>query len=354
MANRYNDIFTYLKWRGDLSFEQDKFNEVDGFIFSQLTFLDLSHILREKMLLKDLIKLYFEKHKKEAVKLGLIIPDKIVDLIYNLPKYKRFANVEIVKYQERFDKVRKEQFAAVSFLVNNELIVAYKGTDDTLIGWEEDFNMIVSFPIAAQTSALNYLNEVSTMFSERMIRIVGHSKGGNLAMYACIYADDRLQARIKKTYNYDGPGFELNHLNLEQYEKVKNKIKTIIPEHSVIGMIFNQLGKVKVVKSKARGLYQHDGLTWWIEGYQFIKTSQRKESINFAKALNELIALLSEEERTSFCKSLENYIEKSGARTLLDLNNSKKQGIAAAKVFTKQDRAIFMKLIKIAIKNKIY
>ncbi len=353
MPNTHNDIFTYLKWRGDLSFEQDKFNEVDGFILSQLTFLDLSHILREKMLLKDLIKIYFEKNKKEAIKLGLIIPDKIVDLIYSLAKYKRFANIEISNYQERFDKVRKEQFAGVSFHIDNELIVAYKGTDDTLIGWEEDFNMIISFPIAAQNSALSYLNDVAEAFPDKSIRLVGHSKGGNLAMYACIYASDRLKDRIKKVYNYDGPGFELKHLDMEKYEKVKTKIKTIIPEHSVIGMIFSQMGKIKVVKSKARGLNQHNGLTWWVEGRKFIKTSQRTESLNFSKSLNELVDTLTEEERISFCKSLEKYIETSGARTLVDLNNSKKQGLLATKVFTKQDRALFMKLIKIAIKNKI-
>ncbi len=353
MPNNITDVFTYLKWRGDLSFEQDKFNEVDGFILSQITFLDLSHILREKMLLKDLIKLFFDKYKKEEIKLGLIIPKKIVDLIYSLSKYKRFSNIEISNYQEKFDQKRKEQFAGVTFHINDQIIIAYKGTDDTLIGWEEDFNMIISFPIAAQQSALNYLNEIANLYYDKTIRIVGHSKGGNLAMYASIYASDDIQERIKKVYNYDGPGFEFKFLDLSRYEKVKSKIKTIIPEHSVIGMIFNQLGKIKIVKSKARGIYQHDGLTWWIEGYKFVKAQQREESINFSKSLNEMVEKLSEEERISFCKSLENYTEKSGAKTLLDLRNSKTQGIIATKVFTKKDRSLFVKLIKIAVKNKI-
>lgn len=351
MIKDFNSVFAYLKWRGDLSFEQDPFNEVDGFILSQITFLDFTGIVKEEsILLNDALKEYFEKNPREKIKLGLIIPKGIIDLYLLILKTKRYEKIKISDYVEKYDRKRKEQFAALTFHLNNILVVAYKGTDDTLVGWEEDFNMIISFPIAAQVSASNYINQIYKKYQHHKYVLVGHSKGGNLAMYAAMYATDDILKNIHLVYNYDGPGFEDIDLDLVLYEKVKNKIRTIIPEHSTIGVIFKQLGKVKAVKSEVKGIFQHDGLSWHVEKNKFVKTTLSKDSINFSKELNEMVASLSEEQRQSFCNSLEKYIELTGVKTLLEYKTSKKKITNALKAFTKEDRVLFFRLLKMCIK----
>lgn len=350
-----DSIFQYLKWRGDLSFEQDKFNEVDAFIFTQLIYYNFTDIVNdEKVLLKEALKNFYEINNNRKFSLGLIFPNHMVELGKTVMKCKRYEDIYVSDFVDIYDKEKKEQFSAITLhLDNNIKVISFKGTDDTLIGWEEDLNMIISFPIAAQISALNYLSSVFNKYQNSHYDIVGHSKGGNLAIYAAMYANDEIKGKINRIYNFDGPGFETCDIDVVLYSKIKNKIRTILPCKSVIGMIFNQLGTVKAVKSNFKPLFQHDGFTWEVDCNKFAKSTLSKSSLDFSKDLNDLVGTMDEKARKSFCDSVEKYIDSLGIKTLSELSSLKTKPISSLKVFTKNDRTLFLEFVKILIKDKV-
>lgn len=350
-----DNIFLYLKWRGDLSFEQDKFNEIDAFIFTQLIYYNFTDIVKdEKILLKEALKKFYEINNSRKFTLGLIFPNHMVELGKTIIKCKRYEEVYVSDFVDIYDKEKKEQFSAITFhLDDKRKVISYKGTDDTLIGWEEDLNMIISFPIASQISALNYLCTVFDKYIDSSYDIVGHSKGGNLAMYAAMYANDEIKKQINKIFNFDGPGFETCDIDVVLYSKIKNKIRTILPSKSVIGMIFNQLGTVKAVKSNFKTLFQHDGFTWEVDGNKFARSTLSKSSTDFSKDLNVLVSTMDEEARKRFCESVEKYIDSLGIKTLSELPTLKTKPISSLKVFTKNDRTVFLEFVKILIKDKV-
>ena len=355
LKNTENNLFQYLKWRGDLTFDQDKFNEVDAFILSQIVYYDYSGLLnKDKALLKNVLTQFYEVNNNRKIKLGLIIPDHMAELGRAVLKSKRYSNIYVSDYVDKYDRINKEQFCAITFHLSNEyIVIAYKGTDDTLVGWEENLNMIVSFPIQAQVSAHKYLETVFKKYPNAIYDIVGHSKGGNLSMYAGIYASDEIKSLIHRIYNFDGPGFESDDIDVVLYSKVKNKIHTILPSNSIIGMIFNQLGVVKAVKSSVKPVFQHDGFSWEIDGKKFLKTTLSKNSLEFSKALNELVGKMDEKARKSFCNSLEKYIDSLGIKTLSELTTIKTKPISSLKIFTKEDKAVFMEFVKILMKHRV-
>ena len=350
-----NGVYQYLRWRGDLSFEQDKFNEVDAFVLTQLAYYDYNRIIKDKPIkLKDALRMFYDNTVNKRIKLGLIIPDEIADVGKLVLKIKRFDNVYVSDYVDKYDNKSKEQFSALCFHINdNYKVVAYKGTDDTLIGWQENFNMIVAFPIPAQTSAYEYAYDLVKRYPDATFTYAGHSKGGNLSMYAGFYLPEDVQKRIHLIYNFDGPGFESDDIDVELYSKVKSKIKTILPTNAVIGMIFNQLGVVKAVKANAKGVRQHDGFTWCVEGNHFVRSSLSKDSIGFSKALNELVGKLNEEDRLAFCISLDKYITSLNVKTLIEASSIKKKSFQNLKLFSKKERAVFLEFVKILFKYHI-
>lgn len=356
MTNKIESgTYQYLKWRGDLSFEQDKFNEVDAFVLTQIAYYDFNKIIgKEPIKLKDALKIFYESSANRKIKLGLILPDDIAEMGKLVLKVKRYENVYLSDYVDKYDNKIKEQFCALCFhLSENYKVVIFKGTDDTLIGWQEDFNMMVSFPIPAQTSALEYTHKLANKYKDATFTYAGHSKGGNLSMYSAIYLPEDIQNRIHLVYNFDGPGFESNNIDVELYSKVKSKIKTILPTHSIIGMIFNQIGVIKTVKSSAKAERQHDGLTWCVEGNRFVRSTLSKNSIEFSKDLNNLVGKLSMEERKSLSESVDKYIVSLDVKTLIEIPSVKMKPVQNLKMFSKKERTIFLEFVKILFKYHI-
>lgn len=355
MDRNKENLIAYLLWRGDLTFEQSPFNELDGLIFTQLVFFHFcDYIGNSKFLLKGALEMCYANKTDEDLRMGLVIPLTIIELGKLMMKSKRFENVMISNYEFRLDETSKEQFAAMCFHIDEKtIVISYQGTDDTLIGWQEDANMLSTFPVACQSSALSYFKKIAMEYPTNLFILVGHSKGGNLAMYAHLFAPSILKFRIVRTINYDGPGFEEKNIDKNNYLAQKDKITTIIPYGSVVGMLFNQFGTIKIVKSFARGLLQHDGFSWGVMGCQFIEMPKlRKENLAFSKGLNDLINSLNDDERESFCSSLDKYVKKTGAKTLMELNNNKIKIIQSMSAFTRNERQIFLRLLKLVIATR--
>lgn len=181
----------------------------------------------------------------------------------------RFRDVRVAGFRERIDDAAPEQFAAMTFIVPGAgIYVAFRGTDTSLAGWREDFTMAYRTPVPAQTSATVYLEEVSARLAGP-IRCGGHSKGGNLAVYAASSCAEAVQGRIVRIYTHDGPGFGRAFLTGAGFGRVQGRVEKTLPEASIVGTLFDDAVRCEVVRSTAAGVLQHNPLSWVVEGTRF-------------------------------------------------------------------------------------
>ncbi len=339
-----NNIFDYLDWRGDLGFDTDGFNEVDNLILSVISYMDFSNVIPPEPNNGGITLAEAERRLTELDRdrqdLGLIIPDQTSDFVKRAAHTKRFSDILLYSYVDKIDAEVGIQFSAITFaLPDKTLFVAYRGTDDTLVGWKENFNMSFASPVPAQVSALDYLIDI-TSAKRGKIRLGGHSKGGNLAIWAAVNAPSRLQRRIIAAYNNDGPGFEKRITDLSEYRAISERLYTFIPESSVVGLLLEHTESYQIVKSSQTALWQHDPFSWEIKGKDFIKAAELSSfSKHTDKALSEWIASLSPEERRHATDVLFDILESTGAKTLSDINSSKLKNMSIImKSFNNIDR----------------
>lgn len=338
-----NNLFDYLTWRGDLSFFSNSFTEVDNLVLSVISYMDFTNVVPKGLgagiTLKEAEK-RLTSLRRDRQELGLIIPERICDLVKLAAESNRFGEIKLSNYVEKTDAELGVQFSAVTFeLPDRTLFIAYRGTDDTLVGWKENFNMSFTFPVPAQNEALEYLKETCAARRGK-IRLGGHSKGGNLAIWAAVNAGKRLQNRIVAAYNNDGPGFVNKITGLYEYIAIEDRLITFVPESSVIGMLLEHSENYYIVKSTQTALWQHDPFSWEIKGGEFIKAKELSSfSRHVDKALSEWLASLSASERRHITEVMFDILESTGAKTLSDLNSGKFKNIGPIiKSFTSLDK----------------
>ena len=288
-------VFDYLDWRGDISFGEVGLGEVDALILSSICYVDFENIVpsafdKKPIPLLTAAKSYLRAHKGEKAYMGAIIPSSVLTLLAKAAKTKRFAGVRLLGYLNRVNKDEETQFCALSFLLDDgSLFIAYRGTDDTLIGWKENFNMSFMDAIPAQLSAVEYLNAAGGVTAGR-INVGGHSKGGNLAFFASVRCNEAVKERIGTAFSYDGPGFTQRFIDSDDYQSAKGKLRSLIPESSIVGLLLEQEDTYEVVKSTESGLMQHDPFSWEILGASFIKLDDvTKESKLIDKKITEIL-----------------------------------------------------------------
>lgn len=218
MAN----ILEYLDWRGDLTLLERPFNEVDNLILAEICYLDFSGFVpagfqTQQVTLLDAASAYFAAHPE--TNMGVLVPDQIPVLVEHAAKTARFGDIRLLGYVNRIDEETQTQFSALTMLLpDGSAYVAFRGTDDTIVGWKEDFNMAFTPEIPAQKYAAEYLRQVSAALPFRPLLVGGHSKGGNLAVYAAVFCGQDVQKRILAVYNNDGPGFYSSLLSLPEQQ----------------------------------------------------------------------------------------------------------------------------------------
>ena len=255
MAN----INDYLKWRGDIKISKEfPLNELDNMILSRFSYLPFDRI---KLSDVETPKTLYKKMQKFSNDVFLYTGDK--EMIELMSKSPRFSDLLVTDYEFDFDKSIEKQFAAITIhLSNKEMFLSYCGTDRTLTGWKEDFNLAYMENIPAQIEALDYLKKQAKKYNNKKILIGGHSKGGNIAIYSGIKASKKIQKRIVKISNYDGPGFSHNMIESIENPEIISRIHSVIPQESVIGRLLEHREKTYIVKSNEKGLYQHDIFSW--------------------------------------------------------------------------------------------
>jgi hypothetical protein len=228
------NMMDYLEWRGDLTFEQDGFNEVDNLIMSSLAYLEFDGIVSSEVNLNAVSLSDIEKQNSSRIDAFVQLSHnpffkRLPELFHKAAQSQRYRDVKLSGYVNEINQKQSEQFSAVVFSINSGLhFIAFRGTDDTIVGWKEDFQMSFRDVVPAQKQAVAYLNRVCPQL-EGKLYAGGHSKGGNLAVYAAAYADRETSDRLIAIYNDDGPGFQSKVIQSTGYRRILGRICTLLP-----------------------------------------------------------------------------------------------------------------------------
>ena len=323
MAN----VFEYLKWRGDLSFTQSPPNPVDALIFSALSYIEYGGQVEREPLkpvsLQDAADAFFlleDTQDRVRVKNDL-------ELLKEAANTPRFGNSRLVFYRDLLIPEQETQFAAVTFLLDDgTAFLTFRGTDDTLVGWKEDFNMSFQQTIPAQRLAVQYTRDVAMEYSLPLY-LAGHSKGGNLAVFAAARSSPMIQDQIREIYNNDGPGFTQYMMGDPGYLRMVPRIRTFIPQSSVIGMLLEHEEPYTVVKSKTVGLLQHDPYSWAVLGPGFVPMEEITEDSRFLDAtIKTWFAEMTNQERNQLVDAMFALLGTGGVENAWDIFHPKNIG----------------------------
>ena len=349
-------VFDYIDWRGDLTFDQSGLNEVDALILSMISYVDFAEIIPDgdgtSLTLLDAARKYVRLHRGKPQKLGLILPPEVVSVMVKAAKSKRLGGLFVHSHVNIVNAETETQFSALTFSYGEEAhFIAFRGTDDTLIGWKENFNMCFMHPVPSQLEALSYLDAIAGKTSGRLF-LGGHSKGGNLAVFAAVRACPQTRERIVNVFNNDGPGFTREFVESIEYTDMLPKIRTLVPQSSVVGMLLEHEGVYEVIKSAQSGILQHNAFFWEVLGNSFIHLSTvTGESMIIDRTLKKWLGEMSPEVRETFVDSLFETIAASGATTLTELNADKIKLVKTWNNLPPESRALVRKCISILIRD---
>lgn len=325
-------VLDYLEKYGKYGFEEMPMTEVDSLALCQLSYLKFDGMVPqpEETAVLPAVTLESLKDRPDFEKL-------FADVRYEKPNRalyekmiggKRFRELRLEYYVNVIEEQWETQFSAVTYTLGDGThYIAYRGTDETIVGWKEDFNMAFLSPVPGQAISVKYLNSVAVKF-DGPFYVGGHSKGGNLAVYSAMNCEPALQDRILKIYSMDGPGFRPEVLKDCDYEKIADRVVKILPNSSLVGMIFESGMYFQVVKSKTFGLLQHDPYTWLVTGNHLVRADrlyERRQQMD--NNLNEWILSLNEEQLRTFVDTLYQVITASQADNLIDFTAEWKKSI---------------------------
>ena len=314
------NILDYIAWRGDLTLEAAPFNDVDNLILSRLSFIPFEGVVPR--LFDQSISLVKAAKLIKAAKNPA--PDFIMredpNLLHAAANCKRFGDMQLSGFINHIDTTAQKQFAAVVFqLQDDSIYIAFRGTDKTLVGWKEDFNMSFMTSVPAQEHALGYLENAAAFFPNKM-HIGGHSKGGNLAVYSSAFCSQNVQDRIIKVYNNDGPGFHNEVISQPGYARIRDRTNTFVPQTSVVGMLLEHEEKYTIIHSTEIGLMQHDLYSWEVMRDHFICLDNVSSSSKFIdQTLKTWVTQMTPDERGDFIDALYSIIATTEAKTFSDL-----------------------------------
>lgn len=332
------DLLDYIKWRGDLTFLQAPINEVDGLILSNMSYVDFSDIVPEHnwgekrpffflqwaqentVTVKEASELYWSRHTEEEVKKEHPLTFMAAIILKDMAQSKRFGNLELSRFVSETDEDEPKQFAAIQIkLTDDEYYLAFRGTDESIIGWMEDFNMVYMPMIPSARRAVKYIEEVVRKGNNRYY-LGGHSKGGHLSFVGAIKAPAWCRRQIVSVASYDGPGVDETLINSAEYAEMLDKMILYVPEQSLVGLLMEHREKMHVIKSTRTGAMQHDVISWEILGPEFEKLDNvSKRSANFSNKIKKWLLTMEEDVRRDLLQILYGSVADLEVRTVSDL-----------------------------------
>ena len=357
MAN----LMDYLDWRGDLTFEQAPFNEVDNLILAQMVYVEFAGIVPAPgepgtVTVKEASRRFFETHDEKEIMERVSMTKTAAFVLKKMALTARFENAELFGYMNDISMEEQSQFSVICIRLSDESIyISFSGTDNTIVGWRENFNMGYLSETPGQLKAVNYLNHmVQDKWSS--LRIGGHSKGGNLSVYASVRCRPSIQDRIINVYSNDGPGFNREMIESEEYQRMLPKIKTILPESSIVGMLFEHQEEFEVVKSSQSGIQQHDAMSWEVMGNHFVYVKEvATKSVLLDETMKNWIFQLTKEQREEIVDTIFSMLEEAHIRTVDDFYKIKWKNvqdfIKAKSRLAPDTQELFSKALKLLWKS---
>lgn len=343
MAN----LFDYLDWRGDVPFQTDPFNEVDNLVLSVLAYVELDLIVPgpvwdrdsdgrpaaervrfPRIGIREVCERFWKTHTEEEVRSKRTFYKDSPYILKKLCSGARFQDMQLAGYVNRISGMENEQMSAVTcFLSDGTAFVSFRGTDDTLVGWKEDFYFSFETGTAGQRRAAKYLSAVARS-AGCPVRVGGHSKGGNFAVYAAAFCDEDAQKGIIDVYSNDGPGFLKDVVRTEEYQKILPLVHSIIPEESLFGLILGSDYTHKVVTSSRKGIMQHDALSWRVRRNRFEAAPRLSEaSLVAERTLETWLRSLDMRERKEFVDIIFSVLEDSGLENVSEISRAQLQTV---------------------------
>ena len=319
------ELLDYLQWRNDVPMSVSPFNEVDNVIFSYLSYIDFRDLKEDWkgfFDLKDLFRDFCEKHSLEEIETTGEFTERAPLLLKEMMEGERFSDTKVGYYAEDFDKDQVKQFAALVFLLpDGRNYISFRGTDKTITGWKEDFLMSCQSETAGAKEAVEYFNKIAPVLEGELI-LGGHSKGGNFAMYAAAFCEAECKERIVQVYNNDGPGFREEIIQSPEFQEILPKILTIAPQSSIIGQLLSNPAGQHVIHSTAKGILQHDAMTWEAEK-DCLVTSELDELSEYTKTtLGSWLETMDDATRESLCTTAFSLIESTKSETFIEFSGN--------------------------------
>ena len=341
MAN----MIDYLVWRGEFPFDVTPWNAVDGILVATLSYLNFHGLQDPRGWTLQ------EARRADVLQTS---PDASFplrrDAFFGMADSNRFGECRMHHFISMTDKEISMQFSAMCLdLPDGTTCIAYRGTDNTLIGWREDFNMSYQTRVPGQEAAGYYLQRAAEL-SDRPLRLIGHSKGGNLAVYAAACASPAVQDRIESIWNYDGPGMNREVALSEGYGRIREKIHSFLPQTSIIGLLMEYSKPYTVVRSTASGINQHDPMTWQVYGPKF----EEMESIDrtaqvISETLHEWLENSRPEQRALFVETMFDLADATKATKMSEITGAKVRSllkmVGGRRELDPEERRVFNRLM---------
>ncbi|MBR5247306.1 MAG: DUF2974 domain-containing protein [Clostridia bacterium] len=310
-------IVEYSLLNAHKDFNTMPFTKVDGLIFAQLAYLDYDEFVPDKQLFARGItfsNICEQEDFDELFPLERTARKNL--LLFNSMAYsKRYGKIRIRYHENIFDSEKEIQFSATTFIMpNGDACVSFRGTDSTITGWRENFNMLYNDTVPAQLSAVKYLNNVARKIRGK-ITVVGHSKGGNLAIYASVMCSPKAKEKIVEVQSFDSPGFTEEFVTSQQYLETESKILKFVPEESMIGMLLNDTASYRIVKSDGEGIHQHDPFLWIVEDNDFVTGEKIHTKAKFVNStFKEWVGNFTPQQRELFVDAMFDIVEATNVQ----------------------------------------
>lgn len=359
-----NTIITYLSKYGDKDLSEEPFNEIDSLILCQLSYLHYDAFVGS---VKDeaspvAVRDIFESEDYEELFLDYWFKKDNHKLFEGFVRSKRFGETTLNFFENIISTESEAQFSAITFILPDKSVyVAFRGTDATLIGWKEDLKLAYSKPLRSQELAAGYLIDVSGTFSGPF-RVGGHSKGGNLAVYATMNVPYSIRDRVLDVYDHDGPGFRPEILDQGHFEELKDKVHKYIPKSSIVGIILEEQLPYEIVESYSVGALQHNTYTWKCKDSRLVRAKGSNGIRDLSeKTLNEWILSLSKSEVDAFIDTLFDILTAGDAKSIFDIVKNPGEtlsfGVSAFKDLSEETKhvlfIIFKRLVGIMNENAL-
>ena len=324
------DIIDYALLNAHKDFDTLPYSPIDSLLFSELAYFEFDNIVQNV------------KSRSKGLLLSEIAENTLYENMFPLERTaernkkllgaaaysKRYSKIKVNYYEDIFDVTKDTQFCAITFILpNGDACIAFRGTDSTITGWKENFNMLFTSPVAAQGHSVSYVDAVAKKVKGNII-LTGHSKGGNLAIYSATKCSQAAKSKIVAIHSFDSPGFTKEFIESKEYIETEKIIKKFMPEESLIGVLLNNRDNYRIIKSEGSGIMQHDLFLWqvdiskndFVDGEKLYKSSKffdatfndwvnsstPEQREQFVEALFQMINAVNSENATSFVDWSEN------------------------------------------------